>query len=432
MTDSTQRDQNLELEHKFDISNSSFVLLANARYYTRQDCTRTLNLQMVNTYQTPSRFYSLDVLRGGLTFFIIFFHWQHFFYDGGQVSEEFEYAAQPLFWLLKPLYTQGIYAVDFFFSLSGFIFFWLYADPIRNGSVSVAKYAALRFSRLYPLHIATLLLVIVGQYAAVAQTGGYLVYQENDWYHLLLNLFFINAWGFQDGFSFNGPSWTVSVEVLMYISFFLLAYFCKPRLLLVAATLIAAIGFYIEFNVDRPMGMGFHSFFVGGVAYILYTKLMNLDLKRVLAVLLPLSVILWAIAITDMYMTHGVSSSIQSVVPELFFHRVIDFFDSSLFATIVVIPLTIIVLAVLETIRGSLGKRIHVIGDMSYALYLLHFPLQILFILVANWLGVDRAFFYSVTSVLLFYIILWPLSYLSYFYFEYPCQKYLRRVLIKR
>ena len=408
------------------------VLFAPAGHYTGWPWISVLNPLMANTYVTPARFYSLDVLRGGLTFFIIFFHWQHFFYDGGQVSPDFVLTDQPLFHILKPLYTQGIYAVDFFFSLSGFIFFWLYAEPIRNGSVSAVKYAALRFSRLYPLHIVTLLMVIVGQYMVVAQTGSYFVYQENDWYHLMLNLLFINAWGFQDGFSFNGPAWTVSVEVLMYISFFLLAFFCKPRLLALAAVVIASVGFYIEVNVDRPMGMGFHSFFVGGVAYILYTRLKSFELKRVLLLLVPLLVGLWAIAIADMYSSTGIGGDIKAFLPGSALQQLLHVFDSSLFATILVIPLTIVVLAIIETIRGSLGKRIHVIGDMSYALYLLHFPLQILFILVINWLGIDRAFFYSVTSVLMFYFILWPLSYLSYFYFEYPCQKYLRRVLIKR
>lgn len=39
----------------------------------------------------------------------------------------------------------------------GFVFFWLYAHPIRQRSVSTRRFFWLRLSRLYPLHLATLL-----------------------------------------------------------------------------------------------------------------------------------------------------------------------------------------------------------------------------------------------------------------------------------
>ncbi|MEZ5571603.1 MAG: acyltransferase [Halioglobus sp.] len=384
---------------------------------------------MATPYPVPSRFFSLDVLRGTLTFFIIFFHWQHFFYDGGTVSADFVRTSQPLYAILTPLYTQGIYAVDFFFSLSGFIFFWLYAEPIRCRTVSASKYAALRFSRLYPLHIATLLLVIVAQHFTFREFGQYLVYQENDWYHLFLNIFFVNAWGVENGFSFNGPAWTVSIEVMMYISFFTIAYYGKGSSLLVALT-IAIIGFFIERDFNKQIGMGFHSFFVGGIAYILYTKLLRFNLKRLVLILGPLCAIIWIVAIIDMYT--GIAPGLKYIPRDSVFHRIFKVFDSSLFATIVVIPFTIIFLALAETVRGRLGKRAHVLGDLSYALYLLHFPLQLAFILVTHWLGIDRSFFYSVTSLLSFFVILFVLSYFSYFHFELPLQKYLRRRLIKR
>ncbi len=383
---------------------------------------------MTTTPTIPSRFYSLDALRGTLTFFIILFHWQHFFYDGGSVSAEFIPSAQPLFDYLKPLYTQGVYAVDFFFSLSGFIFFWLYGEAIASGRVSAAKYTALRVSRLYPLHLVTLAMVIVGQFVAAAQTGGYVVYQENDWYHLFLNLLFVNAWGFESGFSFNGPSWTVSIEVMMYIAFFLVAYLKLARSLIVALA-IAIAGFLIEKHVNHMIGMGFHSFFIGGVVYILYTRLLAYNLKTVLLALTPVCLTIWSIAVIDMYT--GIAPDFKAVAPQ-YLHGAITTMDSSLYATVVLIPFTILFLAIAETLRGRLARRMHVLGDMSYALYLLHFPLQLTMILVADALGIDRSVFYSVGALLLFYLILFPMSYCSYYYFELPAQRYLRRKLIPR
>ena len=162
---------------------------------------------------------------------------------------------------------------------------------------------------------------------------------------------------------------------------------------------------------------------------MLYSKLLKFDLKRVLLLISPLCAALWLISTIDMY--SGVAPALAVWIPELASHQIVSTLNSNLFATTLVIPITIIFLALVETVRGSLGKRLHVVGDLSYALYLLHFPLQLAFILIANWLGVDRSVFYSITALICFFMVLWPLSYLSYFYFELPLQKYLRNALIK-
>lgn len=49
--------------------------------------------------------------------------------------------------------------MDLFFCLSGFVFFYLYARVIRDGRMNGDTFALLRFSRLYPLHVATSVLV---------------------------------------------------------------------------------------------------------------------------------------------------------------------------------------------------------------------------------------------------------------------------------
>ncbi len=54
---------------------------------------------------------------------------------------------------LKLYYEHGFWGVDLFFVLSGFIFFHLYRRPIAEGRTSAGRFFALRFSRLYPLHL---------------------------------------------------------------------------------------------------------------------------------------------------------------------------------------------------------------------------------------------------------------------------------------
>ena len=83
-----------------------------------------------------------------------------------------------------------------------------------------------RLSRLNPLHLVNLVLVAGLQWQKMRSQGGYFVDHLNDAYHFALNLFFATAWGFEEGFSFNAPIWSVSIEVLLYGLFF-----CMARLL---------------------------------------------------------------------------------------------------------------------------------------------------------------------------------------------------------
>jgi peptidoglycan/LPS O-acetylase OafA/YrhL len=58
-------------------------------------------------------------------------------------------------------------------------------------------------------------------------------------------------------------------------------------------------------------------------------------------------------------------------------------------------PCTIVALALLETGRGTLGRRLSFLGDISYSSYLLHFPLQMTCVFFAQALGLPRSVFLS-------------------------------------
>ena len=162
--------------------------------------------------KTPApiqRFYFLDTLRGFASFAILIWHYQHFFFDGIERPPNFDRTVQPGYIILKPLYEYGEFAVYLFFILSGFIFFCMYSDGIARRSVSLKAFVLNRFSRLYPLHILTLLLTFGLQLIHLQLLNSYFVYQHNDLKHFLLQLGFMSFWGFQDGHSYNGPIWSV-------------------------------------------------------------------------------------------------------------------------------------------------------------------------------------------------------------------------------
>src|SRR6185436_12525906 len=110
---------------------------------------------------SPGRMHSLDALRGIAALAVVFWHWPHFFYSGTTLAAGFDREAQPFYEVFKIFYRHGILAVDLFFLLSGFIFFWLYAKTISARRLTPREFFVLRVSRLYPLHLVTLLLVAI-------------------------------------------------------------------------------------------------------------------------------------------------------------------------------------------------------------------------------------------------------------------------------
>ena len=195
---------------------------------------------MVPAAGTPSRFYSLDALRGAAALSVVFWHWQHFFYRDGIILP-LDRKTQPLYRVFFVLYESGWLAVDLFFTLSGFIFFWLYASAVRSRRVGPWEFFVLRFSRLYPLHLVTLLLVTAGLAAFHSVGIAAFTYPANDIYHFILQLFLASNWGFERGMSFNAPIWSVSIEVLLYAVFFV---FCRYwRRPLPGVVVLIALGF---------------------------------------------------------------------------------------------------------------------------------------------------------------------------------------------
>ena len=98
--------------------------------------------------------------------------------------------------------------------------------------------------------------------------------------------------------------------------------------------------------------------------------------------------------------------------------------------TFIIFPATILSLALHELNHGSLGKKLSLIGDISYSTYLLHFPLQLAIVIVWLKFDINHNWLYSFWFMLLFFTVLIFASTLSYRYFELPTQKWLRKKLI--
>lgn len=345
------------------------------------------------------RLYTLDTLRGIAALSVVFWHWQHFFYVGDSPAG-FDPARQPFFTALTPLYQYGGLAVQLFFSISGFVFFWLFSNAIAARQIPLGRFAVDRFSRLYPLHLLSFALVAGLQWIYTTYNSNAFVYQYNDSYHALLNLLLAPAWGFEKGWSYNAPIWSVSVEVLLYASFFVICLAGRWRWLLAAA--VACVGLLL-YPGSYKIGSGLLCFYIGGLAYALLVHLRPLaGSGMALAITTGIAVAAWV------YQLH--------LAPSV----------NVYFVMCLCFPATLAMLAAAGMHRPALLRSTAWVGDISYASYLLHFPLQLVFALVLDSLGFVREIFYQPWVMLLFFAVLVPLSLACHRWFERPVQRYLR------
>jgi peptidoglycan/LPS O-acetylase OafA/YrhL len=335
---------------------------------------------------------------------VVFWHWQHFFYVGGQ-PQNFTVRQQPLFSAFSLFYMNGSLAVELFFCISGFVFFWLFSKRIENRSITPLRFFVDRVSRLYPLHIVTFAAVALLQLLYTRHHDTYFVYQTNDLYHAMLNILLMPAWGFEKGWSFNAPIWSVSVEALLYGVFFLACLSRNLRYLLIPC--LIALGAYI-YPSQLKLGSGIFTFFCGGAAYmILDSAAKHASMKVIASIALALSLSAWG------YVWWTTSGNIYFLMGVAF-------------------PLSVTALAAIGFTYKNFMKPFAAIGDISYSSYLLHFPLQLAFAMIVDHLGYDRTYFYSPWMLAMFMAVLIPLSFASHRLFELPMQHIIRSFYLSR
>jgi hypothetical protein len=120
-----------------------------------------------NKMNNPSLGYKLkeipaiEFLRFFSALMILVFHYVHFTYKGTSLPQNLSNLNLPFYNFLWIFYEFGKYAVQIFWSISGFIFFLKYKNLIAEKLISAKDFFILRLSRLYPLHFLTLLIVLL-------------------------------------------------------------------------------------------------------------------------------------------------------------------------------------------------------------------------------------------------------------------------------
>lgn len=134
--------------------------------------------------------------------------------------------------------------MDFFFVLSGFLIAGAYGERLKTLS-DVGGFARARFARLWPLHAAMLavFVLIEGLKAVLAPHMGMQppFSGAKPVIGVLTNLFLIHSLHVHPLLTWNAPSWTVSVEFYTYLLFAALVV-AWPKRPILGALVMAAVG----------------------------------------------------------------------------------------------------------------------------------------------------------------------------------------------
>ncbi len=343
----------------------------------------------------------IDILRIFCAFSVLVYHYQHFYYSSVK-PPRFLTSSQPLYDQLKFVYEYGHYGVQVFWCISGFVFYTTYLDRIKTKSMPLAKYVLWRVSRLYPLHFVTLLIVGLLQSIYHWQNEQYFVYQLNDMRHFLLQLVMGSHWGLQRGTSYNGPIWSVSVEIIVYMIFYATIY-AGLRTWVVNLLYIFVSLVCLKLHLFSSVMECIAYFFAGGMAALSVRRDNNQPLVR------TLPFVLYALAAESIVWLAYVRSS--------------PYFISLLLITN--IPLLLRYLSFVH-FSSNLEKVISTLSSCTYSTYLLHFPIQLLIKIVIT-VFLLPAYYDHPGAFIAFILATYILGFLSFRFLELPTQNLIRR-----
>jgi peptidoglycan/LPS O-acetylase OafA/YrhL len=301
--------------------------------------------------------------------------------------------------------------VDFFFTLSGFVIAKTYMDRITDGA-SYRLFLWKRLARLYPLHLATLGVGILG--GMVVGAGALQPGTNPDVFSgkaILANLTLTHSMGVTSYGSFNIPSWSISAEMFVYALFPLMA-FLASRLHPVAT--LALIFGYVAVTVAAREALGLRdwtlAWYDGGALRAVPTFFAGVLIAHVAGTR-------WRRFAPSILWAHGFF--LLSFLPMHMGWR-----DE---LTLICFAMVVLFAAMAEQ-NGAASRLQHPrwvrLGDASYSLYMWHMPLKVgVFAVMAKLFGTSLAPMWG--AAILSFALSLAVALVCYRWFEMPVRRWL-------
>ncbi|WP_453951718.1 acyltransferase family protein [Bradyrhizobium sp. USDA 377] len=302
--------------------------------------------------------------------------------------------------------TRGLSLfVDLFFVISGFVIAYVYCGKIGSFA-DFGNFMQRRVGRLVPLHLLTLIvsITIIGTAAALGQTVNRMpsfdlrcIAQTAVFLHAIVSC--------GNGISFNGVSWSIGAEMVMYMLFPLLAwvgYRTKTGLLgaTIAALLVVAVVHRVEggaWELLAPVPRALPSFLIGISLFYWRDNLRCIPRPGLfLAASLPIAVAV---------MTTGMPDIVS-----------------------LVLVYVVAGSAIAADVQGSVGSAVRWLapfGQLTYSIYMWH---SILITVLINGIG-DKVLHAGAGLMLVIgvvcYASVFAVSCISYLFIETPARRWI-------
>jgi peptidoglycan/LPS O-acetylase OafA/YrhL len=332
-------------------------------------------------------------------------------------------------WFLS-LSSHGFAAVTFFFVLSGFILAYSYLDEEKPGHLKGTRKAfwISRVSRIYPLYLLALLVALPAYAYGTARGRNSL---SDSALGLVLVPTMVQAWMPTVAIEWNPPAWSLSVEAVFYILF---PFLIRPNvrgngwgLLLLSFVLVCCASVTCEWlwrlKIDGSAAINYNwrNFLQYFPLFHLPSFLVGLALGRTFVQPSPGRLGLQTLAFWgSLVALTGVLLG-RSSLPAFFYSQpaLILLFSGVIFFGAKTAA------AQRDPILSS--PLLILLGDASYALYILQAPLSSWFELLLKRLANIDQWTRSPFLVAVFFLLLTGASVLSFEFVEKPCRRLIQK-----
>ncbi|MES2496150.1 MAG: acyltransferase [Pseudomonadota bacterium] len=310
---------------------------------------------------------------------------------------------------LMDFLAKGYLAVDFFFVLSGFVIWLNYSELLgRHRIRAVPHFLWRRLARIYPLH----LLILTGAigFAIACVATGRDMPPDYAWQTLPYHLLLIQNWGFLP-LGWNVPAWSISCELAAYLLF--------P--LLIAGTDWRAAPTPVLLAILGLLMAGLFGLFSAVGKDLLGNDIAHLGLPRCLFEFAMGTIVaaLWL----RWRETPRRPAIIAGILSAAGFAAWFAGVSETLALPFVFVTLLLVLALTGEGPNPMKGRVIHWFGEISYATYLAHALLFLIF----KILFVSDVNHVPLPILGLFLLVVLAGSALLYHGFELPAQKWVNR-----
>ncbi len=322
------------------------------------------------------------------------------------------------------LVADGYLGVDLFFTLSGFILAHVYLSSLESGAFGYGGFLKNRIARVYPMHLAALAAMVM-LFAGASLLG--VGESSPDAFRLTdlpAHLLMIHAWGATPSVGWNFPSWSISAEWAAYLLFPLIATLVLKAqrwsgALLVWMLALCIISFWALSNLHALLP------WVGR------------DFSQMTAQIGALRIMpsfLLGVALYAFGRNHAAPKSWAWPIVAVSAGWIVAVTMLNLWEGLAWFGLAGLLYGLAETSRhgvdAPMGGRIFVfLGVASYALYMIHLPIDIVWFHALEAFGVTETsdILVRVGAVVGVFITCIASSALAYLWIEEPARKFIRR-----